>query len=309
MLKKKNEMEKGRSVADTLGGGALIGVLSLGGVYGYNHAMCLYREAETLDQLSVLVAGSRSFDIPLHFGELTVLEDGKYAPYIVPIREVVSKVNYRSSQTAYDAGLVDDDGEVGGVTLHDVREYESFDTALNTPVWVRAEDEKNWSVRITGLSYSVCEKLLQKHDLGFDYAYVAHRNDSDNSPIDPEYGDFSMVDSSNKYANPQKKLTGGVSTEKQIEKVCSMIDSAKGKTSLAQTYISNVNNVKVAGIAFGSDEGPCYDKKSLACMAYGARLYNPETEKKDIPLQTLVLHFGSGGLDSSVSSISPAAMD
>ena len=44
-------------------------------------------------------------------------------------------------------------------------------------------------------------------------------------------------------------------------------------------------------------------------MAYGARLYNPETEKKDIPLQTLVLHFGAGGLDSKASAISPATMD
>ncbi len=294
MLRENKGMERGRSVTETLSGGALVGVLLLGSVSGYRHAMCLYHEAETMDQLSVLISGSRSFDIPLHFGELTVLEDGEYAPYIVPIREVVSKVNYRSNQTAYDAGLVDDEGEVEGVTLHDVREYESFNTALGTPVWVRAEDENNWSVRITGLSYSACEKLLKKNDLGFDYAYVALQNTGDKAPIDPEYGDFDMVDNSDKYANPKKSLAGGISTENQIEKVCSRIDASKGNTSLAQTYINNINDIKMTGIALGTTESVCGDKKSLSCMAYGARLYNPETNQKDIPLQTLVLHFGSG---------------
>lgn len=308
MLKKKKGMERGRSMADTLGGGALIGALTLGGVSGYGQAMRLYQEAETLDQISVLVAGGRSWDIPYKVGSKTVIDTDEYIPYIVPIRDVVSKVDYRSTKTAYEAGLMDDDGEFEGVTLHDVREHESFDTIMATPVWVRAEDEKNWSVRITGLSYSACEKLLKKHELGFDYAYVALQNTVDKTPMDPEYGDFSKVASLNKYANPERDAKGGVSTDEQIEKVCLMVDGSKGKYSLAREYITHIDNPEKTGVAYGTKQTVCKDKKSLACMAYGARLYNPETKKKDIPLQTLVLHFGKGDKKSNKVVLPPPNM-
>ena len=305
MLKKKKGMERGRSMSDTLGGGALIGVLTLGGIYGYGQAIYLYKEAETLDQLSVLIAGSRSFDIPHHFGEKTLVDKDEYLPYIVPIREMVSKVDYRSEKTAVEAGLMDEEGEFEGVTIHDVREHEAFNTVLGTPVWVRAEDEQNWSVRITGLSYAVCEKLLQKHDLGFDYAYVALQNWHDKTPADPESGDFSKVGVADKYANPQKDIKGGFSNEAQIEKICSMVDASKGKDSLAQAYLQNINDAEITGVTNNTAGTICKDKKSLACMAYGARLYNPETKKKDIPLQTLVLHFGSGDVKSAEVVLPP----
>ena len=298
MQKEKIGMENGRSMVEVLAVLALAGVFAISGTVGYRYAMRLYQEAETLDQLSVLIAGGRSGDIPLHYGFQTVGLSDAYVPYIVPIRDVVSRVRYRSDETAFDAGLIDDEGKLvgGDVTkMREVRELESFDTLLDAPAWVRAEDENNWTVRVTGLSYSLCEKLLRKSELGFDYAYVALQN-IDKTPADPLMGDFAAVLKDNKYANPDRDGEDGVATVEQIEKVCAMIDPTKGHTSLAQTYIRNLEKEGETGVAPGAD-AYCSDKKSLACMAFGARLYNPETKEIDLPLQTLVLYFGQKGGD------------
>ncbi len=306
MQKEKIGMENGRTMAEMLGVLALIGVLSIGGIVGYGYAMRLYQEAETLDQLSVLIAGGRSGDIPLHYGFKTVgLSDG-YVPYIVPIRDVISKVRYRSEETAFDAGLTDEEGMLvlkDPRQMHEVREYESFDTLLDTPAWLRAEDENNWTVRVTGLSYALCEKLLIKKDLGFDYAYVALQN-ADKSPSDPLMGDFSLVGKENKYANPDRGGEEVVATREQIDKVCSMIDPTKGNISLAQKYIRSLGDENKTGIAPGA-EAVCENKKSLACMAYGARVdvgeKNEDGSKKMTPLQTLVLYFGKDrGIESPI---------
>lgn len=294
MRKEKMGMENGRTMAEMLAVISLAGVLSITGIVGYGYAMRLYQEAETMDQLSVLIAGARSWDIPLHFGQKTVGVSDDYMPYVVPIRDVVSRVNFRSEMSAYDAGLTDDEGNLIKDTMAHVREYESFNTLLDTPAWVRAEDEFNWSVRVTGLSYSLCEKLLNKSDLGFDYAYVALQNPNSQTPLDPIMGDFSGVDNVNKYANPAKEIEGGISTKEQIEKVCALLDPSKGSIPPAQTYIRNIDNEEKATVASGAAEGVCKDKKSLGCMAFGARIYNEKTKQVDQPLQTLVFYFGSG---------------
>ena len=297
MQKEKIGMENGRTMAEMLGVLALAGVLSIGGIVGYGYAMRLYQEAETLDQLSVLVAGGRSWDIPLHYGFQTVGIGDDYVPYIVPIRDVVSRVRYRSEESAFDAGLIDEEGKlVGGdrTKMVEVREHESFDTLLDAPAWVRAEDENNWTVRVTGLSYTLCEKLLYKSDLGFDYAYVALQSQS-GSPMDPFTPDFLNILKENKYANPERGGEEGIATKEQIDKVCTMIDPTKGNISLAQKYLRNLEDEDKTDSAPGAGS-VCKDKKSLACMAYGARVdtgeKNEDGSKKMIPLQTLVLYFG-----------------
>lgn len=294
MRKEKMGMENGRTMAEMLAVISLAGVLSITGIVGYGYAMRLYQEAETMDQLSVLIAGARSWDIPLHFGQKTVGVSDDYRPYVVPIRDVISRVNFRTEMSAYEAGLTDDEGNLIKDTMGHVREYESFNTLLDAPAWVRAEDEFNWSVRVTGLSYSLCEKLLNKSDLGFDYAYVALQNPNSQMPLDPIMGDFSGVDNANKYANPAKEIEGGISTKEQIEKVCALLDPSKGSIPPAQTYIRNIDNEEKTTVASGTAEGVCRDKKSLGCMAAGARIYNEKTKQVDQPLQTLVLYFGSG---------------
>ncbi len=305
MKKEKMGMEDGRTVSESIGALGLFGVVVIGGVMGYGHAIKKSQEADALDQISVLIAGGRTWDIPLHFGDKTIGVSDDYRPYIVPIRDVVSVAKYRSKTNAFEAGLIDGDGNLVDATMKDVREYESFDTVLDTPVWVRAEDEQNWSVRITGLSYSLCEKLLRKSDLGFDYAYVAYQNSYDKTPTDPDFSDFSRGYKEDKYANPSKNLPNGISTEEQIVKVCSALDVTKGDVSLAQTYIQHIDDNEKTGVASGTKQGVCKDRKSVACLAYGARIYNPETNRIDLPLQTLVLHFGDDVVNIPVPSLAP----
>ena len=300
-----NEKETGRSMIEMLAVLGLMGVLSVGGILGYSYAMKLYQEAETLDQLSVTVSGARTWDIPLHFGHQTVGLSNDYVPYIVPIRDVVSRVKYRSDKTALDEGLVDEEGVLAsGVTMHDVRELESFDTLVGAPAWVRAENENFWTVRMTGLSYSMCEKILSKSELGFDYAYVALQG-GDKMPMDPSMEDFSGV--TEKYRNPQKIKAGEegekkISTPEQIQKICSILDETKGSIAPVQTYIRNIDNPKVAGIAPGMEGSVCQDKKSIQCLASGARVLNEETDKVELPLQTLVLYFGK---DEGITPLPP----
>ena len=59
-FKKKNET--GRSMVEMLGVLAIIGVLSVGGVYGYSMAMRKYRANDIVQAAAILVGNARSYN-------------------------------------------------------------------------------------------------------------------------------------------------------------------------------------------------------------------------------------------------------
>lgn len=281
----------GRSMVEMLGVLAIVGVLAVSGIVGFQYAMRLYRIAETYDEVSVTVSGARTWPILEHYGPLTKvvgLETGAPPPendtsaYVVPVREVVSKVNYRKSMTAaeaLDAGvsnkdLLDevykDSGEASQ-SYYARREYESFSSKSFAPVWTRAETPNAWTVRVTGLSYDMCMSLVSKREMGYQYTYMALEGD-------PSYWDMPLATS---YTNEDMK------DNEKVKSLCQEIDPAHRSMPPAYTFYKGIKRLNKEGSNITS-VGECEMEDgvpSVRCMAYNARV-------DGLPLQTLVFYWG-----------------
>ncbi len=283
--------QSGRSMVEMLGVLSIMGILAVSGISGYQYAMRRYRIAETYDEVSVTIGGGRTWPILDHYGPLTKYDfetmAGNTVAYVVPVREVVSKVNYRSNITADEAPVeppisADDAARF----YNERREYESFTSKVYAPVWTRAETEKEWSVRVTGLSYELCEMLVTKRELGYDYVYPALRDDGGN-PLDPYYHDFPLVE--DKYSNEEIK------NHDNVKKLCEVIDPKHSGIPPVYTFMKDLSTLNKEGSKITSvgDNGECSGANgipSVRCLAYHARV----DEK---PLQTLVFYWGKGDGD------------
>ncbi len=296
MQKKQNKnCQSGRSMVEMLGVLAVVGILAVSGILGYQYAMRLYRVAETYDEVSVTVSGSRTWPILEHYGPLTKIGVETLAPaphadtfaYIVPIREVVSKVNYRKAITAAEAlnagvsnsEYLDDkieSSEEASESYYARREYESFTSRTFAPVWVRAETPDAWSVRVTGLSYDMCASLVSKRELGYQYAYVALNNGG--VPVDPNFWDFPLVTS---YSNSD------IADHDNLKKLCEEVDPKHRAVPPAYTFQKDINRLNAENSNITSVGGCSVEDgvPSVRCMAFNARV-------DDLPLQTLVLYWG-----------------
>ena len=292
--------QSGRSMIEMLGVLAIVGILAVVGIVGYQYALRLYRIAETYDEVSVTVSGARTWPILEHYGELTKIGAETQAPrphadtyaYVVPIREVVSKVNYRNALTAAEAiefgvsnkEYLDDsisDASEAAASYYAKREYESFSSKTLAPVWVRAETPEAWSVRITGLSYDMCSTIVSKRELGYQYAYMALS--AGGTPLDPNYWDFPLIDEKKRYSNKD------MSVFENVKELCESIDPLHRSVPPAYTFQNKYSelNKKDSGISsVGGECGADDGVPSVRCMAYSARV-------DDLPLQTLVLYWGN----------------
>lgn len=205
----KLKSEWGRTMAEMLGLLAILGVLTIGGIISYRLAMQYYRENETFNDISVTVAGSRTWDVLERYGDKAIEE-----PYIIPVREVVSNVRYRGSETAEDAGLSSNQLEA--------RELESFTTAVSAPVWVRIEHPGAFTVRVSGLSKSMCEKIVRTN-MGNLYAYKQPTHNSTARDFDAA----------------EKYLAASLRSEStSVENLCSSIDPSNSRVPPVQTQVA-----------------------------------------------------------------------
>lgn len=139
-----NGLESGKSMVEIIGVLIIIGVVTLTALLGYDQAMLMYRENETLDQYAKAVAGARTGFILEEFGDKTV-SGGSYEAVRVPIRKIISSVQF-------------DEGS------------ESFTTPMGAQVFVDVETPKAFTAHIKGTTYNVCRKIVAA-DLGYDFAY------------------------------------------------------------------------------------------------------------------------------------------
>ena len=136
--------ESGKSMVEIIGVLIIIGVVTLTALLGYDQAMLMYRENETLDQYAKAVAGARTGFILEEFGDKTV-SGGSYEAVRVPIRKIISAVQF-------------DEGS------------ESFTTPMGAQVFVDVETPDAFTAHIKGTTYNVCRKIVAA-DLGYDFAY------------------------------------------------------------------------------------------------------------------------------------------
>ncbi len=133
----------------------IMAVLSIVGLWGYQTAIQMWREAETYDQVAKTIVSARTGMLFNRYKDFLgkSAATGLYHAYIIDIREIIDDVNFNNG----DAG--------------DRKNVQSFDTPTNVPVWVRMERPDAFTVRVSGLNPRMCENLL-KMDTGYDYAYV-----------------------------------------------------------------------------------------------------------------------------------------
>ena len=249
------QTQKGRTVVEMLALLAIVGILSIGGIMGYSIAVQLFREAETVDSYSVTVAGGRSWPIAEHYGSQVKPGGGAATTMLVPIREVVSRVNY-SDEVSFKEAVVSgkesdvkcelevfEDGSSAEVcndadVYYSKREYESFDTLTYAPVFVRAESSCVWSVRIVGLSNKLCKDIVRKRTLGYDYVYRA-QTDSKGLPRDPAWNDF----------NPETAYKNeAMANSTNIDALCQLIDPTDATRPLVQEYYDQLDDETYAEI-------------------------------------------------------------
>ena len=129
-VKPSIERQRGRSMVEMLGVLTLVGVLSIGGVVGYQYAMQIFRENQTLNAFSATTAGARTADLMD-----TYFYSCANFPCVVEPKYVISGVG-------------------------DLRDGD-FSTAVGSPMRVQIENEKGYTVRIRGVSRVICETLKQ----------------------------------------------------------------------------------------------------------------------------------------------------
>lgn len=202
--------ESGRTMMELLAVLAIFGVMSIVGISGYRYATQAYRENETLNDISVTVAGTRTWDVLRHYGDRSV-----DSPFILPIRDVVSNVRYRSETTAADENVEDQALEA--------RELESFTTAVHAPVWARIEHPGAFTIRVSGLSQSMCKKLVMA-DFGNTYVYKQ-----------PEHNDFRRD-----FDKAEKYLIGSlIKSQEDIDALCKSIDPDDSRIPPVQKQVAD----------------------------------------------------------------------
>ncbi len=147
--------ENGRSMVEMLGVLAVVGVLSVGAVWGYSAAIQLWKENETYDQVRKAIIGTIAYSLAPH--KETEDEEGKLR--LVDIRSVISDVEFNGEAVSDD---MDDD------IIH--LEDNSFTTPTNVPAWAQLEPMGGFSIRMTGLNKSMCEKFVK---VGSGYTLAA----------------------------------------------------------------------------------------------------------------------------------------
>ncbi len=133
---------------EMLGVLAIIGVLSIIGLWGYQIAIQMWKMAETYDQVGKTIISARTAMLANRYAENVDAEG--LSTYIVDIREIMSGVQFNAG----DARIED----------------ESFTTPTNVAVWVRMENPTAFTVRINGINQDMCETFVGMQS-GYKFAY------------------------------------------------------------------------------------------------------------------------------------------
>ncbi len=169
----KLENQSGRTMTEILGVIAIIGVLSLTGLLGFNYAMEVVRENETLNRASKIIAGARTSYILQNHGDATkyyqpdeTLPSGaqigdrrdKFEPQPINMHDVISNIgNDFSSDNTYIIaplkGPIKDGNE------------------QNVRIYVRVETPQAFTVRFDNLTKQACIKIVMAQNLGYWWAY------------------------------------------------------------------------------------------------------------------------------------------
>ena len=169
----KLKSQSGRTMTEILGVIAIIGVLSLTGLLGFNYAMEVVRENETLNRASKIIAGARTSYILQNHGDATkyyqpgdTLPSGaqvgdlrnEYQSQPINMHDVISNIgNDFSSDNTYIIAPLKGPIKDG--------------TEQNVKIYVRVETPQAFTVRFDNLTKQACVKIVMAQNLGYSWAY------------------------------------------------------------------------------------------------------------------------------------------
>lgn len=169
----KIKSQSGRTMTEILGVIAIIGVLSLTGLLGYNYAMEVVRENETLNRAAKIIAGARTSYILQNLGDATAFyqpdEDlpsgvqvgdrrDKFEPQSINMHDVISNIG---NDFAPDATYI----------LAPLKGPFKDGTEQNVRIYVRVETPDAFTVRFDNLTKQACMKIVTAQNLGYWWAY------------------------------------------------------------------------------------------------------------------------------------------
>ncbi len=187
-IKRQQPAQIGRSLVEMLGVLAVIGVLSVLGLVGYSYAMEKWRENETLNYYSKIVAGARTGRILQNQGWHTLYElvdgyetqKGALEPQRIGMSEVISNVDIIPC-TGGDCAQAPLKGPFNAFNRpRKGMEWDAGDEK-EVEIWVNVQSPKAFTVHAVNLTMGACKKIVQA-DLGYDWAFqnaVRHVSESD----------------------------------------------------------------------------------------------------------------------------------
>lgn len=170
---KKMKSQSGRTMTEMIGIIAIIGVLSLTGLLGYNYAMEMVRENETLNRASKIIAGARTSYILQTHGDATefyqpgdTLPSGaqigdrrdKFEPQPINMHDVISNIG---NDFAPDATYI----------VAPLKGPIKDGTEENVKIYVRVETPLAFTVRFDNLTKQACMKIVMAQNLGYWWAF------------------------------------------------------------------------------------------------------------------------------------------
>lgn len=159
--------QSGRTLVELLGVLVIIGVLSLGALYGFEYAMEANRENETLNRYAKVVAGARTSRILQNLGDYTKYDTQtgaqlpEFKPQVVNMNDVISNIGGDIITTSEESYI-----------LAPLKGSIKDGTEKQVEIYAFVETPEAFTVHADNLTYDACRKILAK-DLGNDFVYEA----------------------------------------------------------------------------------------------------------------------------------------
>lgn len=172
-ISKKLLNQTGRTMTEIIGVIAIIGVLSITGLYAYNYAMENIRENETLNRAAKVIAGARTSYILQNKADATkYYQPGETLPSGANVGDVRDEYKSQSiNMNDVISNIGNDFSPDTTYILAPLKGPIKDGTEDNVKIYVRVETPQAFTVRLENLTKQACMKIVMAQNLGYSWAF------------------------------------------------------------------------------------------------------------------------------------------